>query len=170
MFFESWQELIRISVTSLIIYPLLVVATNLLGKRSVAKMNNFDWIVTVAIGAILGSSILSKSVVITESILAITLLLLLQYFLTFLSARFSIVESLTKKPPTLLFYNGEYLDKALKKQRVSRNEIDATVRKAGIDDLKQVSAVIFESSGELSVIKSSSTIGPLVTDGDTLDD
>jgi len=167
MFFESWQELIRIVVTSLIIYPLLVVATNLLGKRSIAKMNNFDWIVTVAIGAILGSSILSKSVMITESILAITTLLLLQYFLTFLTARFSIVESLTKKPPTLLFYNGEYLDKPLKNQRISRDEIDAAVRKAGINDLKQVSAVIFESSGELSVIESSSATGSLVNDVDT---
>lgn len=166
MFFSSWEEIIRIVVTALCMYPILVATVNLFGKRSVAKMNNFDWIVTVSVGAILGSSILTKDVKIAEAMVAVGSLFILQFTLTWLASRYTFLDSLIKSKPTLVFYDGQYLNAALKKERVSRHEIDAAIRQEGLSVPANVAAVVLESSGELSVISEASMKDPLLKNQD----
>lgn len=162
MFFESWGEIVRIIITTLIIYPFLILATHLVGKRSFAKMNNFDWIITVATGSILGSAILLKDVVIVEVLVAVSLLLLLQYLLTLFSAHFSGFDKTVKTSPQLVFFNGEYLTDAMKDARLTCTEVEAGIRKAGFGDSNRVMAVVFEADGELSIIAKSEISNGLI--------
>lgn len=163
MFFESWQEILRILITTLIIYPFLIISSHLMGKRSFAKMNNFDWIITIAIGSVLGSAILLKKVVIFEVVIAIITLLVLQYLLTWLSARYTVIDRLVKTSPCIVYYQGKFLHSSMQRERVSQHEIDAAVRKAGFADMSRVTAVIFEPDGELSVIAASQVNDSLVS-------
>ena len=162
MFFESWSEITRIVTTTLIIYPFLILATHLLGKRSFAKMNNFDWIITVAVGSILGSAILLKDVVIVEVLVAVSLLLFLQYLLTWISAHFSTFDKVVKTSPQLVFFDGEYIEAAMKDTRLTSTEVEASVRKAGFGDLSTVMAVVFEADGELSIVPKSENYAQLI--------
>lgn len=162
MFFESWSEIARIVTTTLIIYPFLILATHLLGKRSFAKMNNFDWIITVAAGSILGSAILLKDVVIVEVLVAVSLLLFLQYLLTWISAHFSAFDKVVKTAPQLVFFDGEYIEAAMKDTRLTSTEVEASVRKAGFGDLSKVMAVVFEADGELSIVPKSENYDQLI--------
>ncbi|KPV93033.1 hypothetical protein A2I98_03890 [Pseudoalteromonas agarivorans] len=162
MFFESWSEIARIVTTTLIIYPFLILATHLLGKRSFAKMNNFDWIITVAAGSILGSAILLKDVVIVEVLVAVSLLLFLQYLLTWISAHFSTFDKVVKTSPQLVFFDGEYIEAAMKDTRLTSTEVEASVRKAGFGDLSTVMAVVFEADGELSIVPKSENYDQLI--------
>ncbi|MDO6463039.1 MULTISPECIES: DUF421 domain-containing protein [Pseudoalteromonas] len=162
MFFESWSEIARIVTTTLIIYPFLILATHLLGKRSFAKMNNFDWIITVAAGSILGSAILLKDVVIVEVLVAVSLLLFLQYLLTWISAHFSTFDKVVKTSPQLVFFDGEYIEAAMKDTRLTSTEVEASVRKAGFGDLSTVMAVVFEADGELSIVPKSKNYDQLI--------
>ena len=162
MFFESWSEIARIVTTTLIIYPFLILATHLLGKRSFAKMNNFDWIITVAVGSILGSAILLKDVVIVEVLVAVSLLLFLQYLLTWISAHFSTFDKVVKTSPQLVFFDGEYIEAAMKDTRLTSTEVEGSVRKAGFGDLSTVMAVVFEADGELSIVPKSEKYDQLI--------
>ncbi|MBB1336625.1 DUF421 domain-containing protein [Pseudoalteromonas sp. SR44-2] len=162
MFFESWSEIARIVTTTLIIYPFLILATHLVGKRSFAKMNNFDWIITVAAGSILGSAILLKDVVIVEVLVAVSLLLFLQYLLTWISAHFSTFDKVVKTSPQLVFFDGEYVEAAMKDARLTSTEVEASVRKAGFGDLSTVMAVVFEADGELSIVPKSENYAQLI--------
>ncbi|MBQ4857779.1 YetF domain-containing protein [Pseudoalteromonas sp. MMG007] len=162
MFFESWSEIARIVTTTLIIYPFLILATHLVGKRSFAKMNNFDWIITVAAGSILGSAILLKDVVIVEVLVAVSLLLFLQYLLTWISAHFSTFDKVVKTAPQLVFFDGEYIEAAMKDARLTSTEVEASVRKAGFADLSTVMAVVFEADGELSIVPKSENYAQLI--------
>ncbi|MBB1432330.1 DUF421 domain-containing protein [Pseudoalteromonas sp. SG43-4] len=162
MFFESWSEITRIVTTTLIIYPFLILATHLLGKRSFAKMNNFDWIITVAVGSILGSAILLKDVVIVEVLVAVSLLLFLQYLLTWISAHFSTFDKVVKTSPQLVFFDGEYIEAAMKDTRLTSTEVEGSVRKAGFGDLSTVMAVVFEADGELSIVPKSENYDQLI--------
>ena len=162
MFFESWSEIARIVTTTLIIYPFLILATHLVGKRSFAKMNNFDWIITVAAGSILGSAILLKDVVIVEVLVAVSLLLFLQYLLTWVSAHFSTFDKVVKTSPQLVFFDGEYIEAAMKDTRLTSTEVEASVRKAGFGDLSTVMAVVFEADGELSIVPKSKNYDQLI--------
>ncbi|MGO3424100.1 MAG: DUF421 domain-containing protein [Pseudoalteromonas distincta] len=162
MFFESWSEIARIVTTTLIIYPFLILATHLVGKRPFAKMNNFDWIITVAAGSILGSAILLKDVVIVEVLVAVSLLLFLQYLLTWMSAHFSTSDKVVKTSPQLVFFDGEYIEAAMKDARLTSTEVEASVRKAGFGDLSTVMAVVFEADGELSIVPKSENYAQLI--------
>lgn len=155
LFFESWYELLRVFCSAVIIYPLIILLLNIMGKRSTAKMNNFDWLVTVAVGSILGSAVLLKKVVLLEVMVGAGTLLILQYLFTKLSVRYQSFEKFIRSPAILVFYEGQYLEVAMRKQRLTRREVEAAIRKAGYADESAVMAVIFEPDGQLSVISCS---------------
>lgn len=125
-------------------------------------MNNFDWIITVAAGSILGSAILLKDVVIVEVLVAVSLLLFLQYLLTWMSAHFSTFDKVVKTSPQLVFFDGEYIEAAMKDARLTSTEVEASVRKAGFGDLSTVMAVVFEADGELSIVPKSENYAQLI--------
>lgn len=152
IFFESWKELYRVAVSALLIYPFIVFAVKVAGKRSTSKMNNFDWIVTVAMGAITGSAILAEEVTLSEAFVAITILLGLQYAATKATVYLPEVAKIIHSAPTLLYYEGVFQEDAMICERVSRGEIERAVREQGYNDLTEVGAVVMESNATLSVL------------------
>ena len=60
---------------------------------------------------------------------------------------------LVKNEPTLLFYDGAFLDLALHRSRITRDEVLAAVRGEGIEGLADLRAVVLETDGTLSVVR-----------------
>lgn len=153
--FQSWTELGRIAATAVLTYLFIIFAVRITGKRSTSKMNNYDWIVTVAMGSIAGSIVLLKDVVLLDGFVAVGTLLVLQFLSTKLSVHYSSVRKLLTAAPTLLYYRDEFLDDALKRERVTRDEILSAARQQGYNGLDTVIAVILEPSAELSFLERS---------------
>lgn len=149
---ESLQPLLRIALTAPALYLLVIVFIRLSGKRSTSQMNNFDWLVTVALGSIMASTLVLKDVTLAEGAFAIALLLLLQFLLTMLVRRFEWMSDAVKASPTMLFRNGEFVDEAMQRERISRKEILAAIRKAGMTDLSQVGWITLENDASFSII------------------
>ena len=99
-------------------------------------MNAFDLVVTVALGSTLATVLLSKSVALAEGVLALTLLIVLQYAITWLSVRSPRFQALIKAQPAMLVYRGDFLPAALMDQRVTREEVMAVLRAQGRTDLR----------------------------------
>lgn len=70
MWFDNWSGIWRVGITALVIYAALILILQIAGKRSLAKLNIFDLVVTVALGSILASIILTKSIAIAEGFAA----------------------------------------------------------------------------------------------------
>lgn len=153
MFFDDMQGLIRVLIIGVLGYIALVFWLRISGKRTLSKWNVFDFIVTIALGSILASVIITKSVALLEGMLAFVVLIGLQYFITWLSVRSSKFAALIKAEPTLLLSEGEYYTAALKSQRVTKSEIRAAIRGAGILAIEDVAAVVLETDGSFSVLK-----------------
>ena len=151
-FFAGFEALYGPAVTALVMFPALVVLIRVFGKRSTSKMNNFDWIVTVAIGALTASSIAFEEVTIAMALLVIVLLLGLQWGVTHLVERSRAAESIIQEDASVLVFKGQVLDAVKESERVSKKEIDAAIRQAGLTRLDQVYALILESNAEFSVI------------------
>lgn len=152
MFFESWAEIGRIAVTSVVFYVFLILAVRLGGKRSTSKMNSFDWIVTVAIGAIAGSTILGEQVRLLEGAVAIGALLTLQFLFTKASVSWDRVGTMLQGRPRLLVFEGQYLGEAMRRERVCASEVHAALRESGLTDVTEAWAVVLEADAGLSVI------------------
>ncbi|HAV02892.1 DUF421 domain-containing protein [Chryseobacterium salipaludis] len=154
IFFDSWESIVRTIIITILAYISLVILLRISGKRTLSKMNAFDFIVTVALGSTLASVLLTKDVALADGVLAFILLIGLQYIITKLAVKSKTVSQLVKGQPSLLVYNGELLHRAMLKERVNRDEIYAALRENGVSALSNATAVILETDGSLTVLSS----------------
>jgi len=82
MFFQGWTGLWRVLVVGTLAYIALVLLLRISGKRTLAKFNAFDFVVTVALGSTLATILLNNSIALAEGILALALLIGLQYVIS----------------------------------------------------------------------------------------
>ncbi|MBA2271013.1 MAG: DUF421 domain-containing protein [Chthoniobacterales bacterium] len=155
MFFESWSDLGRVLVVGICAYAALIVMLRVSGKRTLAKMNAFDFVVTVALGSTLATIVLSKDVALAEGLLALALLIGLQWVVAWLAVRVTAWRKLIKSEPRLLAWRGELNEAALREERMSPEEVYTAVRASGHASLAEVEAVVLETDGSVSVVGSS---------------
>lgn len=153
IFFTSWESIYRTVTITVLAYVLLILLLRASGKRTLSKMNAFDLIVTIALGSTLATVMLSKDVALIDGVLALFLLIFLQFIITFLSARSGTISKLVKSTPALLVYKGEMLLHAMKKERIAEDEIYAIIREKGLGSLQEADAIVLETDGSLTVIK-----------------
>ncbi|MGP3696090.1 DUF421 domain-containing protein [Rhodobacter sp. NSM] len=152
MIFDGWAGILRVIVVGLVSYVALIAMLRVSGKRTLSKMNAFDFIVTVALGSTLATVLLNRSVPLLEGVAALALLICLQYAITFASVRWPGFQDLVKSEPTLVLHGGSFLEDAMRRQRVTREEILAALRASGREDPDAVGSVVLETDGSLSVI------------------
>ncbi len=155
MFFDNWSGIIRILIVGVLAYIALIIFLRVSGKRTLSKWNAFDFVVTIALGSILASVVVSKDVVLIEGVIAFALLIGLQFVITRLSVRFDSIKNVVKAEPTLLFNKGEFLNEAMFRQRVTESEIRAAIRSNGLAAIEEIEAVVLETDGTFSVVKKS---------------
>ena len=148
--FESWASLGKTLLAVALLYPLLILVLRAGGKRTLSKMNAFDFIVTVAIGSLAASTVLSTTPL-ADGVAAVAAFVGLQALVTWLSVRSDRFEALVKSQPTLVFHGGRYLERAMRHERVTREEIRSALRTAGAT-VEGTAAVVLESDGSFSVL------------------
>ena len=152
IFFSSWSHLGRIVIIGVCAYAALVLCLRVSGKRTLSKMNAFDLVVTVALGSTLSTILLSRDTALADGVLALALLIALQYVVAWVSVRSPQFEATVKSRPSLLLYRGRVDDEALRANRISHEELRAAVRAGGLVDLEKAGAVVLETDGSFSVI------------------
>lgn len=155
MFFNTWMDLFRIVIIGIISYISLILMVRLSGKRALSQMNAFDFTVSVALGSILSTVILDKQISLSEGLTALALLIGMQFLLSKLSLRKPWFREMLTSDPHLLYYKGVYIKSAMKKTRINREDIYQAARNQGIQTMDEVSFVVLESNGKLSIISSS---------------
>ncbi|GEK88738.1 Protein of unknown function [Alkalibacterium putridalgicola] len=133
-------------------YVIVLFLLRLSGKRTLLKMNAFDFIITVSVGAVFGNMLINYKENLFQGLYVIFLLLLFQFFSSLLSSRYTFFDTLLKANPTLLFYEGTYYEAILKKERIPRSEVLQAMREQGIGRIEEVGAVILETDGTISVL------------------
>lgn len=154
-FFEGWDSLLRILLVGPVIYAALVSTLRISGKRTLSKLNAFDLVVTVALGSVLGAVLVNASISVAEGVVAIAVLVLSQLAVTFLSVRWSSFENFVKAEPSVVLEGGTPRTKEMRSVRVTRRELRAAMREAGVTAEEDVEAITLETDGSLTVVKRS---------------
>lgn len=152
MIFQDWQGIVRIVIVGFLAYVTLVFFLRLSGKRTLAKLNAFDFVVTVALGSTLASILLQKSIPLADGAAALLLLIGMQYLVTFTSVRWPTFAKAVRSEPTLLIHKGEFCERAMRRERVTHDEARSVLRASGGHEVNDVQSLILESDGELSVV------------------
>jgi uncharacterized membrane protein YcaP (DUF421 family) len=155
IFFSGWEPILRTAVIAILAYPAMLLMVRISGHRTLAQLNAFDLIVTVALGSTLASVITTRDVALAQGLLAFLLLILMQYALAWSARSSSKLERYLNGEPVLLFCRGSLLSKAMNRARITEEEIKSALRSEGKASLDDVEAVILETNGNLSVVAKS---------------
>ena len=165
---KKWIEinpgmLIGISVSVFIVFVVVILLTRIFGKRSFSKMSSFDFAMTVAVGSIIATTIISPSPNLSQGLVALLMVYLIQLIAAYLR-RYKAFSNLIDNSPLLLMDGEKILKENLLKARVTEADIQSKLREANVYSLSQIKAVVFETTGDISVIHSSDnqTIDPWI--------
>jgi len=145
---------VAIILSAIGIYIAVILFTRIAGKRSFSKMSSFDFAMTVALGSMVASTILSKSVSLWEGVVGLAAVYILQLSVAILR-RFKFIRDAVDNGPLLLMDGQTVLHDNLKKARVTEEDLKSKLREANVIRLKEVRAVVFEATGDISVLHTS---------------
>lgn len=152
MLTDSLETLGRTALTGVLAYVGLIIVLRVSGKRTLAALNAFDFVVTVALGSTLATILLSEDVSVAQGLTAFVTLIGLQYAVAWSSVRLRLVRSGVRSEPVALVVHGQYREEAMDAERVTKSDVAQAVRRKGRGSIADVAAVVLETDGTLSII------------------
>lgn len=123
------------------------------GKRSLAQITTFDFVLLLVIGEATQQALLGDDFSLTNATLVIITLLGLDIALSMLQERFSFLTPWIEDVPLVLVNEGEMLESRMKKTRISEADILHAARSTqGLERMDQIKYAVLERTGEVSII------------------
>ncbi len=150
----AWLDVIlRGSILGAIALCMVVVLVRIVGLRSLSKMTNFDFIMTVALGSLVaGGAQATEWASYGQVIAGMVALFAVQFIAALLRKSSDTVEAVMQNEPILLMRDGEFCDEAMQSTRVAQSDVIAKLREANVMDMSEVRAVVLETTGDVSVL------------------
>jgi len=154
----SLKTVSQICIAAVFVYLYMMFITRVTGKRTFAKMTSFDFAVTIAMGSILADAVNKPVSSLMPALVSLALLAGLQALFAKLLSSSDAAQKIVTNTPILLMENGNILKENLKKALVSQADLMGKLREANVLQLSQVKAVIFETTGDISVLHTNEQI------------
>ena len=152
-FFGTGAAFVEVIIRAVMMYIFAVALLRIFGKRTTMTTASFDLIVTVALGSILASTVVSTSRPIFEGMAALTVVVAMQWLVSLGVSRSDTVQRIVVSPARLLLQDGQIIAEHLKTERLSIEQLDQNIRQEGFSTRDGLKAVVLESSGNVSVIE-----------------
>lgn len=157
----DWQQMLGIALTALGVYLALMLYTRLMGLRSFSKLSSHDFAMTVGVGSIIASTVLSKSPALLQGLFAMAVLFIIQAIISLLRRKVKPLKALIDNQAIILMANGDYFFENLAEANLTKSDVQEVLRKNGIKSKSEVFAVIMETTGDMSVIKTNDVIADM---------
>lgn len=131
----------------------ILLLTRIVGRRELATLEPFDLILLVVLGDLIQQGVTQSDYSVTGLILAAGTIALLTVAVSYVSFRFPRTRPLLEGQPIVVVQDGNVLEKNLRRERLTREELGEAARLQQIPSLQQVSWAILEKSGQISFIK-----------------
>ena len=144
-----WEILIRGSA----VYIATAAIMRFIPKRHTGNVSPNDLIALVIVGALAADAIIGDASGTLDILLMVAVVLLWDYLFNVLEFYYPRFRRIAQDTPTLLIHNGRILEKNLRREQLTEDELKAELRKHGVDDLAKVTQAILEVDGHISVIE-----------------
>ncbi len=138
---------------ALAIYLVLMLLFRLAGKRTLADVTTFDFVLLLVISEATQQALLGEDFSITQAAIVIATLIGLDRGSDYLSWRFPGFKRVTESQPVVLMENGRLLRDVVAKEHITEEDILQSARTTqGLENLDQVKYAIMETSGGISIV------------------
>ena len=139
-------------VRAIFVFFLMLVITRAVVRRELSSMEPFDLILLVVIGDLVQQGVTQSDYSITGATTVIVTMALLVVGTAYLSFRFKGLRPLLEGEPVLLVSEGRLLERNLRRQRMTVEELRAEARQQSIGSLERIRYAVLETNGKLSFI------------------
>jgi uncharacterized membrane protein YcaP (DUF421 family) len=141
---------------AIVIFGFVLLLTRIIGKRELGSLQPFDLILLIVLGDALQQGLTQDDYSLTGAILVVGTIAVLQVCVSWLSYRFPRTRPILEGEPLVIVQDGKVIERNLKRERLTVDEITEAARKQQIAHLAEVRFAVLETDGEISFIKTSS--------------
>lgn len=150
----TWSAAGFVALTAAAMYVSIVVAVRIAGRRTLSQLSAFDAVVTIALGSMLATTILSRDVSYIEGLTGVITLITLQVIVGALRRRFDRLRRILDFEPVVLIEDSvEQQRTGLFGAQMTDTELRSALRARGIFDVSEVDKAILEPNGEVSALR-----------------
>jgi uncharacterized membrane protein YcaP (DUF421 family) len=133
----------------------VVIVTRVIGRRELSSLQPFDLILLIVLGDLIQQGVTQSDYSFTGLVLAGGTFTLLTVAVSYLVFRFRRVRPLFEPEPLILVEDGKVIERNLRRERLTTEELAAEARLQQIASLTDVRWAVLETSGKISFIPSS---------------
>ena len=138
---------------AIVVFVFVLLLTRVIGKRELSSMQPFDLILLIILGDALQQGLTQDDYSITGAVLVVGTIAVLQVFVSWLSYRFPRARPILQGEPVIVLEDGKPIERNLKRERLTIEEIAEEARKQQIAHLSEVRFAILETNGSISFLK-----------------
>ena len=138
---------------ALIVYVVLWLVIRVTGRRTLAELSPFDFILFLIIGGATQRALIGQDYSLINAFIVVATLIVTDILVGLAELDFSFVSKITRGVPTILVDDGHLLTGRMRRARVSIDEIMERARSLhGLESIAQIKYAILEASGDISII------------------
>ncbi|XLY86166.1 DUF421 domain-containing protein [Ectopseudomonas mendocina] len=137
------------------IYLVLLILFKLSGRRSLAQLTTFDFVLLLIIGEATQQALLGEDFSVTNMVLVVATLIVLDVGASLLKRRNDRLARLLDGSPTIIVEDGVLMQWRMDKARLTLEDIMESARESGLERLEQIRYAIVERNGKISIIQRS---------------
>ena len=139
-------------VRATVLYAVVIFLIRVMGKRQIGELQPAEFVVTMLVSEIASIPMQDNTIPILHSISALFVLVAYEVITSAVSLKSYKFRAFMQGHPIIVIRNGVIDIKALKKMRMSVNDLMGALRQKDVFEISQVSYAIFETNGQISVL------------------
>ena len=147
--------MLSILTRTVIIYVILTVVMRIMGKRQLGELDVSELVITILLSEIASLPITNPEKDLLDAIISISTLAALEILTSTLILKSSLLKRFLSSKPSVIISRGMLDRDAMRKVRISLEELISQIRQNGIYDLDEVDYAILEENGKMSIIPKS---------------
>ena len=137
---------------TIILYVIVLITMRLMGKREIGQLQPFELAISIMIADLATIPMSELGIPIFNGIIPILGLLLMDIIISIMNLKSLKIREIICGKPKILIYRGKIDEKALKKERITINELQERLRGNNVINLGDVEYAILETNGEITSI------------------
>jgi uncharacterized membrane protein YcaP (DUF421 family) len=134
------------------VFAFMLLLTRVIGKRELGSLQPFDLILLIVLGDALQQGLTQDDYSLTGAVLVVGTIAVLQIGVSWLTWRFPRSRPFLEGEPVIIVEDGKPIDRNLRRERLTVEEIAEAARLDQIAHLSDVKWAILETSGQISFI------------------
>ena len=143
-----WWELI---VRGLVVYVFLIALLRLTGKRQIGQLSPFDLVLLLILSNAVQNSMNAGDNSLIGGLISATTLVAVNYIVGLITFKSKKLEAIIDGRPQVLIHDGKLFEDVMNEAKLTRRELDATLRQSGYFEIADIKLAILENNGSVTV-------------------